>query len=129
MTGFYPQPLQEYRKKQRAKVEAKKQDKRDFQERIKKLDGYKCMNPFPHECKQHLGWSAHHIIFGKVVDNSDENGITFCNVPSHYSVHHGTKELTARQFMIAVLKRLKTLRIKELFRWGDALEELKRKEG
>lgn len=100
---------------------------REFQDRIKGLDGGLCQNP---KCGNSWYWKmqvqAHHIQY--VSDggtNEDSNGITLCAL-CHRAAHR------SRAWVLGLLQELKREheagRRKD-FRWQPAIDNLKQKVG
>ncbi len=119
----FPKPR--YADERRKKKLAKAFEKKEFQDRIKGLDGGLCQNI---RCGNSWYWrmqvQGHHICYlSDGGSNEDHNGITLCAL-CHREAHR------SRAWVLALLLELKQEfeagRRKE-FRWQPAIEELKQK--
>lgn len=95
-----------------------------WRQQVFELDGYRCQC-----CQRATSLGAHHIKYlsqgGKDIV---KNGITlcmFCHAPVHVGDGSGDNRRTGREIMIGILGSHAG---DPNFRWGAALEELKRKE-
>ena len=121
-------PKQDYKKVKRQRQAAKRKRRTEFGKAVFALDSEKCRN---RKCifilKRSPDWlEPHHIIYrSHKGPDMVENGITLC-AHCHECVHRGDARQTGRQIMIEILEQHIG---EDYWRWDEAYEHLKRREG
>ena len=103
-----------------------KRNLKEFRDRILKLDGYRCQNL---DCihSEEWGLSVHHIKYrSQGGDESDENGITFCN-SCDLKAHRGHideigNRIIPHRFVLTALEKHEGT---DHDRWQETREELR----